>query len=43
MNKQEIYALLRAQNIWHEVTEHKAVFNMAEVAENGTRITLFDA
>ena len=33
MNKQEIYALLSARNIWHEVTEHKAVYNMAEVAE----------
>ena len=33
MNKQEIYALLNARNIWHEVTEHKAVYNMAEVAE----------
>ena len=21
------------RNIWHEVTEHKAVYNMAEVAE----------
>ena len=33
MNKQEIYALLSARNIWHEVTEHKAVYNMAEMAE----------
>ena len=33
MNKQEIYALLDERNIWHEVTEHKAVYNMAEVAE----------
>ena len=33
MNKQEIYALLDERNIWHEITEHKAVFNMAEVAE----------
>lgn len=33
MNKQEIYALLDEKNIWHEVTEHKAVYNMAEVAE----------
>ena len=33
MNKQEIYTLLDKRNIWHEVTEHKAVFNMAEVAE----------
>ena len=33
MNKQEIYALLSARNISHEVTEHKTVYNMAEVAE----------
>ena len=33
MNKTEIYALLSVRNIWHEVTEHKAVYNMAEVAE----------
>ena len=33
MNKQEIYALLDERNICHEVTEHKAVFNMAEAAE----------
>ena len=33
MNKQEIYALLDERNIWHEITEHKAVFNMAEGAE----------
>lgn len=33
MNKQEIYALLDERNIWHEITEHKAVYNMAEVAE----------
>lgn len=33
MNKQEIYALLSARNICYEVTEHKAVYNMAEMAE----------
>ena len=33
MNKQEIYSLLDEKNIWHEVTEHKAVYNMAEVTE----------
>ena len=33
MNKQEIYKYLKDQNIWHEVTEHKAVFNMEELAE----------
>ena len=33
INKKEIYALLSATNIWHEVTGHKGVYNMAEVAE----------
>ena len=33
MQKQEIYALLDSQSIWYEVTEHKAVYNMAEVAD----------
>lgn len=33
MNKQEIYNLLKEKHIWHEITEHKAVYNMAEVAE----------
>lgn len=33
MNKQEIYAYLKQENIWYEVTEHKAVYNMAELAD----------
>ncbi len=33
MNKQEIYEYLKSQDIWHEVTEHAAVYNMAELAE----------
>lgn len=33
MNKQEIYDLLSAKGLWHEITEHKAVYNMAELAE----------
>ena len=33
MNKEEIYALLDAEQIRYEVTEHKAVYNMAEAAE----------
>ena len=33
MNKQEIYSFLKEKNIWHEITEHKAVYNMAELAE----------
>lgn len=31
MNKAEIYDLLRTHGIWHEITEHKAVYNMAEL------------
>ena len=27
MNKQDIYKYLKENNIWHEITEHKAVYN----------------
>ena len=33
MNKQEIYEYLKEKNIWHEITEHKAVYNMEELSE----------
>jgi len=33
MNKQEIYEFLKSKNIWHEITEHIAVYNMEEVAQ----------
>lgn len=33
MNKERVYTYLRDRKIWHEVTEHKAVYNMAEMAE----------
>ena len=33
MNKLEIYNYLKKINIWHEITEHKAVYNMAELAQ----------
>lgn len=33
MNKQEIYDFLNEKGIWHEITEHKAVYNMAEVSD----------
>ena len=33
MNKQEIYNFLNERKVWYEITEHKAVYNMAEVAE----------
>ncbi len=32
MNKQEIYDYLKEKNIWYEITEHKAVSNMAELS-----------
>lgn len=33
MNKQEIYDYLKERNIWYEITEHKAVYNMEEISE----------
>lgn len=32
MNKQQIYDYLKQENIWHEITEHEAVYNMAELS-----------
>ena len=33
MNKQEILDYLKEKNVLHEVTEHKAVYNMEEVSQ----------
>lgn len=33
MNKEAIFSYLEERGIWHEITHHKAVYNMAEVAE----------
>ncbi len=33
MNKREIYDFIKGKNIWYEITEHKAVFNMNELSE----------
>ena len=33
MNKQEIYTFLKEKNIWHEITEHEAVFTMEELLD----------
>ena len=33
MNKQQVYDFLKSRGIWMEITEHKAVYNMAELAE----------
>ena len=31
MNKTEIYQYLTENNIWHEITQHEAVYNMEEL------------
>ncbi len=31
MNKSEVYAFLDNNKVWHEITEHGAVYNMAEL------------
>lgn len=33
MNKQDIYDYLKSKNIWYEVTEHGAVYNMKELSK----------
>ena len=33
MNKQEIYNFLEDHNIWYEITDHKAVYNMEELSD----------
>lgn len=32
MNKQDIYDFIQKKGIWHEITEHDAVYNMAELS-----------
>lgn len=32
MNKNEVLEFLKSNDIWHEVTEHEAVFDMAELS-----------
>lgn len=32
MNKNEVYNYLISRNIWHEITEHKAVYTMDEIS-----------
>ena len=32
MNKEQIYEFIRSKNIWYEITEHKAVFNMDDLS-----------
>ena len=32
MNKQEVYEFLKSKSIWHEITEHGAVYNMEDIS-----------
>ena len=32
MNKEQIYEFIKSKNIWYEITEHKTVFNMADLS-----------
>lgn len=43
MNKQEIYDYLRQENIWHEITEHEAVYNMDELSNIEVPYPEYDA
>lgn len=33
MKKDDIYNLLKEKELWHEITEHQAVYNMEELSE----------
>lgn len=43
MNKQEVYDFIKKRNIWYEITEHKAVFNMAELSDIQVPYPEYDA
>ena len=43
MNKQEIYDLIKSKNIWYEITEHKAVYNMEKLKEIDIPYPEYDA
>ncbi len=43
MNKQEIYDFIKNKNIWYEITEHQAVFNMEELSKIKLPYSEYDA
>lgn len=43
MNKQEIYEFIKNKNIWYEITEHEAVYNMEELYKVEVPYPEFDA
>ena len=43
MTKQEIYYFIKSRNIWYEVTEHEAVFNMEDLSKVEVLYPEYDA
>ena len=43
MNKEKIYEFLKSRDIWYEITEHDAVYNMEELAEVSLPYPEYDA
>ena len=43
MNKQQVYEFLKNENVWHDITEHEAVFNMSELSSAELPYPEYDA
>lgn len=43
MNKNDIYKFIKGKNIWYEITEHKAAFNMEDLAQINLPYPEYDA
>ena len=43
MNKQDIYKLLKEKQVWHEINEHEAVYNMEELSKIEFKYPEYDA
>ena len=43
MNKNDIYKLLNNKKIWHEIIEHEAVYNMADLKKTKLLYPEYDA
>lgn len=43
MNKAEIYEFLKSNNIWHDITEHAAVYHMSDLSDTALPFPQSDA
>lgn len=43
MNKDDIYKFIKDKNVWYEITEHKEVFNMEDLAQINLPYPEYDA